>query len=391
MPRLFIIACEPSGDAHGAKLVQELKRLDPSLECRGLGGPKMQAAGVLLLHDMTTLSALGFGDVLRQYFKYRKIFYAALADIEHRKPDVIVLIDSPAFNLRFAEKINRKTPVLYYVSPQIWAWAGRRIHVIKKTVTKMLLILPFEKEIYDKACVPAQFIGHPLLDELEISKDRESLRKDFGISPHQIGIALLPGSRESEVRRIFPLMLESAFLLQKALPESLFWWAQAPNVPLRVYNEILKHFAGLRVRRAEERIHDLVYAMDFALITSGTATLEAALIGTPFFLFYKAGWSTYILGKCLIRVPFLGMANLLAGKRIVPEFIQSDIKPQTIAHEAEVLLKNRDLYEGMKREFAKVREMLGEKGASARAARAVMEHLKRAEGIAHRCGGPSDR
>ena len=379
MPRkIFLIACEASGDLHGAHLVEELRRLEPDLEFSGLGGPRMAAAGVRLLEDMTRISALGFGDVLRQYFTYRAIFYRALAEVSRIKPDTLILIDSPAFNLRFAKKIRASRlsfPIFYYISPQIWAWGGRRIRTIKKTIDRMFVIMPFEVPIYKKAGVPCEFVGHPLLDHVETTAGRDTLRVRYEIAPNERAIGLFSGSRASEVRRIFPIMLESAGQLRRLIPQTIFFMSQSPNVPSALYNQILSRHFDIGVRRIEGHFYDLAAAMDFALVASGTATLETALLGTPFFLLYKASWSTYFLGKHLIRVPYLGLVNLLAGKKVVPEFIQGEARPETIAHEARTLLENRELYEEMKEEFSKVREGLGEKGASSRAAESILAFL----------------
>lgn len=377
MPKkIFIIACEPSGDHHGALLMREIKKKFPDTVFRGLGGPHIKREGAELLHDMTRMSALGFGDVLRQYFTYRRIFYSALAACDAFRPDGIVLIDSPAFNLRFAKKIKKKFPVIYYISPQLWAWGGRRIHTVKKTVSKMLVILPFEKELYDKAGIPCDFVGHPLLDHTAASQPRETLRRQLGIQNGQIAVGIMPGSRAREVERILPLMLETARHLKRRMPEISFFMSRASNVPEKTYRTLLSAYPEITVQTPAMSMQDTVSAMDFAFITSGTATLEATLLGTPFFLFYKTGWSTYMLGKRLIRVPFLGMANLLAGKRIIPEFIQNDIHPVTIAHEAEVLLKNPAVYKKMKDDFSEVVKTLGQKGASARAAESLLQFLK---------------
>jgi lipid-A-disaccharide synthase len=380
MPKkIFLIACEPSGDLHGAYLVSELKKLQPSFEFLGLGGSKMKAAGVTLLEDMTTLSALGLGDVIRQYFRYRRIFYAALKKLADWRPHALIVIDSPAFNLRFVKKVrkfNGSLPIFYYISPQIWAWGGRRIHTIKKTISKMLCILPFEISLYQKAGIPCEFVGHPLLDLVKPSASRDELRRKSEITPGQKAIGLLPGSRSSEVRRILPVMLETASYLHEEMPQAIFFLAESPNVGKTTYDEILNR-AKVGIRRFENDFYDRLSAMDFALVASGTATLETALVGTPFFLLYKTGWSTYFLGKRLIRVPFLGIVNLLAGEKIVPEFIQEGCHPLTIAHEAKILLENRDFYDEMKREFLAVREKLGAEGASTRAAKAVVESLQK--------------
>jgi len=370
--KIFIVACEPSGDSHGAELMTEMLREESGIEFRGLGGPKIQRAGAVLLQDMTQMSALGFGDVVRQYFKYRKIFYATLKAITEWKPDAVIVIDSPAFNLRLAKKINNRFPVLYYISPQLWAWGRRRVHVVKKFVRKVYTIIPFEESFYQKYDVPCEFVGSPLLDQTTVSKTKEELRKEFKINQGFQAIGILPGSRESEVKRILPLMLKTCEELERQGNPKKFFLTQSPNVPGQIYDKILKRFPKLPVQRFDTRFHDVLYAVDFALIASGTTTTEATLLGTPFFLFYKTSFSTYWIGKILIKVPFLGLVNLLAEKRVVPEFIQKDIHPKTIAHEAQFLLDNEEFYQKMKNEFVLVKKMFGEKGASRRAAHSIL-------------------
>lgn len=375
MKTVFIIACETSGDGHGAMLVRAVKKLDPAVKFEGLGGPEMQGAGVRLLEEMTRASALGFGDVLRKYFHYRRIFYRALDHVRKTRPDLLILIDSPAFNLRFAKKIKKKIPVLYYISPQIWAWGGRRIHTIRRTVSRMIVILPFEEKIYKDAGIPCIFVGHPLLDRVRASKPREALRREFGIADSEHMISLLPGSREPEVRRIFPVMLEAARILQKEVTNLKFFLVQAPQVPTALYDKILGHFPEVRLTRKSERLYDIVSAADFALVCSGTATLETALLGTPFFLLYKASASTFFIGRRLVRLPYIGLVNVLAGHPVVPEFIQHLARPERIAHETKVILENPELRAKLVREIREVTEKLGGPGASERAAQAVLEKL----------------
>ncbi len=375
--KFFIIACEPSGDLHGAHLIEEIKRRSPGSEFRGLGGPAMAARNVHLLEDMTKFSALGLGDVLRQYLKYREIFYRALNDVETWKPDALILIDSPAFNLRFAKKIKKRFPVIYYISPQIWAWGSRRIHTIKKTVSKMITILPFEVEVYKKVDLPCEFVGHPLLDEIHFTETRATLRGKLSLKTEETAVGILSGSRAKEVKRILPDMLESARQLKKLKPSCRFFLSRSANVPSEIYDGILARYKDLQIETPQLRMHDLLLALDFAFITSGTATLEATLIGTPFFLFYRASWSTYVLGKMLIEVKFLGLVNLLASKSVVPEFIQNEIHPETIAHESKILLETPALYQQMKSEFAAVKMKLGQSGASQRAAAAVLNFIER--------------
>ncbi|MBI2167131.1 MAG: lipid-A-disaccharide synthase [Candidatus Omnitrophica bacterium] len=380
MPKIFLIACEASGDAHGAVLAQSLRKLDPRIEFEGLGGPEMGRSGVSLLADMTKISALGFGDVLGKYFQFRKIFYRALTHVRKTKPDLLILIDSPAFNLRFAKKIRKRVPIIYYISPQIWAWGGRRIRTIKRTIDHMMVILPFEEEIYRKAGVPCTFVGHPLLDRIKPSKSRTLLRQEFGVRETEKAIALLPGSRESEVRRILPVMLETADLLTGENPGLKFFLIEAPHVSREIYEAPLERHPQLHPFRTAERLYDVVHLADFALVASGTATLETALLGTPFFLLYKTSASTFLIGRRLVKIPYLGLVNVLAGRFVVPEFIQHLAEPQRIAHETKVLLENEVLRDKLREEIYEVTRKLGEPGATERAAKVVLGKLRESEG-----------
>ena len=374
--KIFLVACEASGDLHGAHLISEIQKLAPDTVFCGVGGAKMQAAGMRIFHDMTKISALGLGDVLRNYPKYLKIFNETLGNIRHEKPDAVVLIDSPAFNLRLAKKISAVAPVFYYISPQLWAWGKRRIHIVKKHIREMLVILPFEKDFYEKEGVAVKFVGHPLLDAIPELPEAALLRTRIGIAPEQKAIGLFSGSREKEVKRILPVMLRAASYLRKDFPNAVFFISKSPNVRPEVYDELLQGLP-FKVECPSVPFYELVKAMDFAYVASGTATLETALIGTPFFLLYKASWSTYLLGKYLIKVPYLGLANLLAETRVVPEFIQQDAHPETLAHEARIFLQSPELQQQMREEFRQVKEKLGEKGASGRAAKEICNFLNR--------------
>lgn len=372
--KFFIIACEASGDAHATHLIRELKRMAPSATFEGLGGPQMKAAGLALLYDMTKISALGLGDVIRLYFLYRSIFYEALSAVRKNPPDALILVDSPAFNLRFAKKFRRifpSLPIFYYICPQIWAWGQRRIHTVKKTITKMFSILPFEAEFYKKSGVDCEFVGHPLLDHEKITANS---KKNFNSTSPNIG--LLPGSRRDEVKRILPVMLETACLIQKEKPKAVFHLALSANVDTALYETILSRF-DLKVRKFSENFNAQVASLDFALVASGTATLQTALAGTPLFLLYKTAWSTYVLGRQLIRVPYLGLVNLLAGKGIVPEFIQYQAQPHLIAKEALDLLNDTARLQEMCKAFNEIREKLGSGSASRTTAERVFGVLDR--------------
>jgi lipid-A-disaccharide synthase len=377
--KIFFIACEASADLHTAELIREIKRNNPSLQCRGLGGPKMAEAGLELIEDMTKFSALGFGDVVRQYWTYRRIFYRTLEEVTQWRPDALILVDSPAFNLRFAQKIRsrmRNLDILYYICPQIWAWGRRRIQTVRENISKMFSIFPFEVDFYKSEGVNCEFVGHPLIDQTHISTNLDELKKKWGLSDKAKAVALLPGSRESEVKRIFPVMLESARLLHRDLPDTVFFYAPSPNVETSLYHEMIRN-VPFPVSPFEGSFHDNLSCMDFALVTSGTATLQAALAKTPFFLLYKTAWSTYLLGRQLIKVPYLGIVNILANKQVVPEFIQWGANPETIASEAKTFLTHENLYRGMKQELSQIREMLGKTGISQRTAQTMLDFIRR--------------
>lgn len=311
--KLFIIAGEASGDKHAAEAVSILKTRHPDWEFYGLGGLHMQKAGVNISENLVDISVMGFGDVLRQYFKFRKIFYQALASVKTIQPDLIVLVDYPGFNLRFAKILKRQFPICYYISPQIWAWGGRRIHLIRKIITRMLVLFPFEEKLYRKAGVPADFVGHPMTTQVKASASRENLREEWG-EPRRL-IAILPGSRRREVTRILPAMLKACRLLKKEFPDLAFLLAEVGYLGPEVYSEILANYPDLNIQRTVDRSYDAVSAADFSIVTSGTATLETTLLKAPYVLVYKTAWSTYLLGRMLIQIKYIGLANILLDKK----------------------------------------------------------------------------
>jgi len=377
--KLFLIAGEASGDLQGASLIRALKQLNPNITFRGLGGSLMAQEGMELLYDLTKEAVLGLGDVLRKYFFFKSIFAKALQDVQSFKPDAIILIDYPGFNLRFAKKINKRIPIIYYISPQIWAWGGRRIHTIKRIVNHMIVFFKFEAELYQKAGVPVTWVGHPLIDLLKPKKSRVELRAEWlpKASEEIKVIALLPGSRETEVKRMLPEMLHAAKIIHARTPNAQFLLAESNTLPQNLYEKILsKTRLTYPIQSIRNRGFDILYASDFAMVSSGTATLEAALASTPFVILYKTAWSTFFLGRRLIRIPYIGLVNVVAERKIVPEFIQNEIRTETIAQEAAYLLEHQDLREKMILDLKMVQTKLGEPGASLRAAEAVLKIFK---------------
>ncbi|OGW86707.1 MAG: lipid-A-disaccharide synthase [Omnitrophica bacterium RIFCSPHIGHO2_02_FULL_46_11] len=377
--KLFLIAGEASGDFHGAHLVRELKRLHPDLECRGLGGALMAQEGVHLICDLTKDAVLGLGDVLRKYFFFRSIFNQALDAARRFKPDAIILIDYPGFNLRFAKKINKEFRVIYYISPQIWAWGGQRIHAIRRTVDHMIVFFHFEAQLYRKAGVPVTWVGHPLIDLAKPTQSKSEFRaKWLPKAPAENKlVALFPGSRETEVDRILPEMLRVAKRIYDRIPGTQFLLSESNTLSPELYETILMNARPTYpIRRVRNQSYDIFNASDFAMVSSGTATLEAGLASIPFVILYKTAWSTFFLGRRLIRIPYIGLVNVVAGRKIVPEFLQHEIRTETIAQEAAYLLEHQDLREKMISDLKEVRGKLGEPGAAHRAAEAVLNFLR---------------
>ena len=376
MPKktIFLIAGEASGDLHGSRLVKELKGLG-EYEFYGLGGKAMEHEGVRIFFDLPSIAALGLGDVLKQYLLFRKIFYQTLDHVFNEiKPDVIILIDYPGFNIRFAKKINKRIPVVYYISPQVWAWGKRRIKTIARVVNRMLVLLPFEVDVYKGSGLDCRFVGHPLIDLVRPSKSEVEIRKEWGLGDKKI-IGLLPGSRKHEVSRILPVMLDAAALLKKKYPEYSFVLTETPSLPQALYDEILaKHPA--EIIRIKNRSYDALAVMEFAMVASGTATLETAISMKPFVIVYKTAASTYFLGKRLIQIPYIGLVNVLAGEKIVPEFIQQDATGKNIAAECEKFIADPAARAAMLEAIGKVRNSLGAPGASRRAAGEIFDLLK---------------
>jgi len=370
--KILIVSGEPSGDLHAANLVKDLKSLKPDLEFFGIGGDLSKAAGVDIVFDITTLALVGVVEVLRHMSTVKKAHDAVIARIDRERPDLAILVDYPGFNLKLAGDLaKRSIPVAYYISPQIWAWGRQRIHLIKKYVKKMVVFFKFEEELYKKYGVEAEFAGHPLLDVVKVTSPKADVLKKYGLSPDATTIALLPGSREFEVRTFLPVLARAAGLIDKKLRSVQFLISKHPNRPLSVYENALK---GLDIdyRFVEGDLHNIVAASDLAIVASGTATLETAILGTPFILVYKANILTYALYKIVADIPFLCLANVIAGKEVAPELLQMNMTPEKISARTIDLLSDEYKLCAMREELAAVRASLGSPGASLRAARAIL-------------------
>jgi len=375
---IFIIAGETSGDMHAASLIEELKGLDSSLIFSGLGGPKMKAVGVDVYEDLTKIAVVGFWEVLKHYQDFKKAFDLILSKINEIKPGAVILVDYPGFNLRLAAVVKKKYPdikIIYYISPQVWAWKANRVKLIKRCVDKMLVLFQFEKDFYARFGMDVNFVGHPLVDEIKVSTSRKEFLEALGLEEHKLTIALLPGSRAKEVEALLPLMLEAAQLLNKELARVQFFVVRAPSIDKNFIDKYLEKFSHLPIKTIEDQHYDAIHASDAVLVASGTATLETAILQTPMVVIYKTSFLTWLLVKLFIKIPYIGLVNVVAGKRVVAECLQYGATPKNILHELKNILLNEARVESIKKELKKVKESLGSSGASRRAAQEILNYV----------------
>jgi lipid-A-disaccharide synthase len=374
---LLVVAGEASGDLHGARLIEELRRLDPGLTTFGLGGDQMRAAGLDAVAHSSEISVVGITEVLKILPRARQIFAALLQETERRRPRAAVLVDFPDFNLRLARELKKRgVPVLYYISPQVWAWRRGRVKTIARIVDRMLVLFPFEVDFYARAGVDVVHVGHPLVDEvprLANVWERGGMAPPLADPPGPYRIALLPGSRRSEVEALLPAMLGAVARLAQELPITVRL-IQAPTIRREMLEEGIE-LAGLPVEIVAEDRFAAIADSHLALCASGTATLEVGLLGTPMIVVYRLGTWTYLLARALVRLPDIALVNLVLGRRVVPELIQGAATPPRIAAEAARLLSDRAALAAMRQGLSELRGRLGAGGASARAAREVAGFL----------------
>lgn len=365
--RLYVIAGEASGDLHGGNLVRELLKLDPAMQVRAWGGDRMRTSGADVVKHYRDLAFMGFTQVILNLRTILRNIKLCKADILAFRPDAVVLIDYPGFNLRIAEFARANDiPVYYYISPQVWAWKAGRVKAIKRDVDRMFVILPFEKQWYAEHGMDVEFVGHPLLDALPLHMENAAMTK--GVKPI---VALLPGSRTQEISRMLPVMLS----VVEHFPDYAFKVAGAPSIPAELY-------AGIIGNAPVELVPDGTYALlqkaKAALVTSGTATLETALIGTPLAVCYGGGAVNVWLAKRFIKVEFISLVNLIMGREVVRELIQADMSPKSLQAELDRLLNDLAYRDRMLADFSELRETLGGPGASAVTARLMWKSLNEA-------------
>ena len=376
--RIMIVAGEASGDLHGASLARAILQMVPTVDLFGVGGDNMQSAGVELIHHINRLAVMGITEVLGHLGEVRATLDSLTTVARERDVDAVVLIDYPDFNLTLARRLRKHipdVPIIYYISPQVWAWRRGRVNKIAQLVDRMLVILPFEKELYESVGLEVDFVGHPLLDVIRLDNDRTTYSERHSLSSKDTWIGLIPGSRRTEVKRLLPPTLEAASSLLPHVEQPCFLIPVSPALDITIYESVLASFPNLRQRTylIEDDYYPTVEHCRAAVVCSGTATLEAALVDTPMVVVYRTSWLTYTLAKSLVRVPHIALVNLIAEQRAVPELVQGEVTGSRIADELRTLLNDQVRRSAVQSALAKVRQRLGEAGASEVAARRVLQ------------------
>jgi lipid-A-disaccharide synthase len=373
--RLLLVAGEASGDLHAGNLARALLSAQPTLHLLGVGGSRMRKAGVELLFDIHDLAVVGAVEAVRSLRTLWQVYRSILQTVQRRPVDAVVLIDFPGFNLKLAQAMARRgIPVLYYIAPQIWAWHPGRVKAIRRLVRKLFVILPFEVELYREAGVEAEFVGHPLLDLIPSTGSRPEACDRCGLDATAPVVGILPGSRRSEIRYLLRPLLQAAASVRREVPGAQFILPLADTLqPSEVRYELAA--ASLPIRLVQGQTYDVMQAADVLLVASGTATLEAALIGTPMVIVYKAHPLTYGLARLLMRVTSIGLPNVIAGRRIVPELWQYEVTGDNIAAQALALLRQQERAASVRAELAALRGGLGAPGVPARVAAGILSCL----------------
>ena len=374
MKSLLVIAGEDSGDMHAADVIRALKAQRPDVTFWGIGGEKLRAEGMELLHDTREMDVLGIVEVLKRYPFFKRTFNEVLAAADERKPDAALLVDYPGFNLRLAKELKKRgVKVLYYVCPQVWAWNRGRIPKMAKIIDRLMVIFPFEIEVFKDVNLKVDFVGHPMVDEL-----REFRTKDPEPLPWngKKKIALLPGSRKQEIIYILPRLLETARLMEESRPDISFL-VPVPERRLALVESILQqaHQAPLNLSIVAGRAREVLKQADAAFVASGTATLESALLRCPTVLVYRGSFANYLFARALIRIPWLGIANIISGREIMPERLQQEMTPLKLAATIDPLMNDTAVRSAMLENFQTMEKMLGTGRPAGRVASIIADEL----------------
>jgi len=372
---VMIVAGEASADLHGSNLVRAIKRLDPTIGFYGIGGKQMEEAGVKILIPASDMAVVGLTEVFFKLPRIAKANRTLKNLLKNSPPDLLVPIDYPGFNIHLAGHAKRyKVPVLYYISPQVWAWRTGRVKKIAKRVDRMAVILPFEERFYRERGVDVDYVGHPLLDSIPQHIDKDEMTRKMGLENAYPVLGLLPGSRNEEIGNHLPVMIKAVEILSSQYPRLRGLLPIAPTIPTELVESFLKQ-SSAEISISQSSIYHTLTACDLALVASGTATVETAILGVPMILVYRASTITFWVGKRVLKVPFIGLVNLVAGEQVIPELIQDDLTPDRLAHEALEILEGGQKRENMIEKLGMVKERLGRGGASERTAKIAIEML----------------
>ncbi|MGH8004923.1 MAG: lipid-A-disaccharide synthase [Limisphaerales bacterium] len=364
MPEVFISAGEASGDFLAGALAQEMKKIRPDLNFFGLGGPSLRAAGMPTCYDINELGVVGFWEVAKKIRFFRQVFSKVKTELEKKKPDLVLLVDYPGMNLKIAQLAKSLgLKVGYFVSPQFWAWKEGRVEAVKKYVDRMVVIFPFEVEFYKRRGIEVEFYGHPFLDLVKPERSKGEFFKKTDLDPKLPLVSFFPGSRQQQLEKHLPLIFQTLARLRKDSLRFQTCWGLAPGITKeRAVSMLPKELVSETKLMGEER-YSLMAATDFALSSVGTVTLELAILQTPFLIFYKTSPLTYFLARRWVKLPYVGLVNLVAEKKIVPEFLQNEARPEKLAESAYFYLKEPLVSGQLKEKLKVVREKLGQPGA----------------------------
>ncbi len=372
--KLFISVGEESADLHASRLCEALLHANPDIELFGFGGSKMKAAGVEILFPLPELALIGFAEVIKKLPKIFKIKKLAVKTWNEKKPDAILLVDFPGFHLRLAKQAHEMgIPVLYYIAPQVWAWREERVQSMKKTIDQLLVIFPFEERFFNKRGIQTKYVGHPLCERIVA---HERMPQDTDILPEIPTIGLLPGSRNNELKYLLAVMIEAAKIVREIMPHVQFILPLAETLPEHILDQ---YNLPSWIEVCRDPTYERRKSLTFAWTCSGTATIENALLGIPMAVVFRTGKINIFLGRRFVRVPYIGMVNLIAQKGICPEFIQEQCQPKVLARNAEELLTNPVRYKEMKDDLQRVREKIGGKKTSELTAKEIISFLDKRE------------
>jgi len=374
--RFLIVAGEASGDLHGGGLVRALKSLHPNCQFSGLGGNRMREEGVDTFFDIGRMGAVGFVEVLSDLPHYWNVYRVLAGEISSGKYDAVILIDYPTLNLRLARQCRKHgCRVFFFISPQVWAWRKGRIKNIRRTVDKMFVLFPFEEKMYNAAGVSAEFLGHPFVETVRPTMSREEAIQEFSLDPEQKTIGLLPGSRNNEIQLLLDLMIDSAGEIRKKIKDSQFILPVADTLDPEVIRQRLKS-NPLDIRVVAGKSYDVMNCCDYLIIASGSATLEAGLMGCPMVIVYRLKWITYWLARLLLNTKVYGLVNVVAGEKVVPELIQSKATAKNVADEALKVLSDPEKHGILRSRLFQVRGSLGEPGVMDRVAGRILKIIQ---------------